>query len=63
MTKASRGKLRDLGFTIEEDGPHCKLVFKDPRYMFTVAKTPSDYRGAKNLAGNICKALDVEKKL
>ena len=63
LTKASRGKLRDLGFTIEEDGPHCKLVFKDPRYMFTVAKTPSDYRGAKNLTGNICKALDVEKKL
>ena len=31
--------------------------------MFTVAKTPSDYRGAKNLTGNICKALDVEKKL
>ena len=63
LTKASKAQLRDLGFTIEEDGPHCKLVFKDPRYMFTVAKTPSDHRSAKNLTSKICKVLDVEKKL
>ena len=63
LTKASKGKLRDLGFTIEEDGAHYKLVFKDPRYMFTVAKTPSDHRGVKNLTSKICKVLDVEKKL
>ena len=63
LTKASKGQLKDLGFTIEEDGPHYKLIFKDPRYMFTVAKTPSDHRGAKNLTSKICKVLDVEKKL
>ena len=63
MTKTTKGQLKDLGFTIEEDGPHYKIVFKDPRYMFTVAKTPGDYRGAKNLTTMICKTLDVEKKL
>ncbi|WP_087234324.1 hypothetical protein [Pseudoflavonifractor sp. An176] len=64
LTKVVKGQLKDLGFTIEEDGPHYKLVFKDPRYMFIVAKTPSDHhRGAKNLTRNICRALDVEKKL
>lgn len=63
LTKTTKGELRDLGFSIEEDGSHYKLIFKDPRYMFPVAKTPSDYRGAKNLAGTICKTLDVEKKM
>lgn len=63
MTKTTKGQLKDLGFTIEEDGPHYKIVFKDPRYMFTVSKTPGDYRGAKNLTTMICKTLDVEKKL
>ena len=63
MTKTTKGQLKELGFTIEEDGPHYKIIFKDPRYMFTVAKTPSDHRGAKNLASKICTALDVEKKI
>lgn len=63
LTTSVKGQLKDLGFTIEENGPHYKLVFKDPRYMFTVAKTPSDHRGAKNLTSKICKALNVEKKL
>lgn len=63
MTKTSKGQLKELGFTIEEDGPHYKIIFKDPRYMFTVAKTPSDHRGAKNLVSKICTVLDVEKKI
>lgn len=63
LTKVSKNQLTDLGFTIEGDGPHYKLVFKDPRYMFTVAKTPSDYRSVKNLVSKICKMLDVEKKI
>lgn len=63
MTKTTKGQLKDLGFTIDENGPHYKIVFKDPRYMFTVAKTPGDCRGAKNLTTMICKTLDVEKKL
>lgn len=63
MTKAMKNQLKDLGFSIEEDGPHYKMIFRDPRYIFTVAKTPSDHRGAKNLIATICKKLDVEKKM
>ena len=63
MTKATKCRLEELGFTIEEGGPHYKIIFKDPRYMFTVSKTPSDHRGAKNLISTICRALDVEKKI
>lgn len=63
LTKTMKGQLKDLGFVIEEDGSHYKIVFGDPRYMFIVAKTPSDCRGAKNLAGTICRTLDVEKKI
>lgn len=63
LTKVTKGQLKDLGFTIEEDGPHYKIIFRDPRYMFTVSKTPSEHRGAKNLIGTICRALDVEKKI
>ena len=63
MTRTTKEKLRDLGFSIEEDGPHYKIVFGDPRYMFTIAKTPSDHRGGKNLTGVICRTLDVEKKI
>lgn len=63
MTKTMKGQLKNIGFTIKEDGQHYKIIFGDPRYMFTVSKTPSDYRGKKNLTGTICKMLDVEKKI
>ena len=63
LTTSMKRQLKDLGFEIEEDGPHYKLVFKDPRYMFTVAKTPSDHRATKNLISKICKMLNVERKI
>lgn len=62
LTKSGKSQLQDLGFTIEEDGPHYKLIFHDSRYMFTVAKTPGDHREGKNLISQICNAIDVEKK-
>jgi len=64
ITQSSKTKLRDLGFEIEEDGRHDKIKFhNDPRYMFTVSKTPGDYREGLNLISDICKAIDVEKKI
>ena len=44
----------DMGFTITEDGKHYKLTYKnDPRYMITIAKTPSDTRAGSNNAARI----------
>lgn len=64
LNASNKSKLKDLGFLIEEDGgTHYKLTFHDPRYMFTVSKTPSDYREGKNLYSDICKILDVTRKL
>lgn len=58
-----KNQLKALGFSITEDGAHYKLTFKDPRYMVTVAKTPSDYRWGKNIAAEIKKMLNIEKKI
>lgn len=63
LSKTGKAQLRDIGFTIFEEGPHYKITFRDPRYMFTVAKTPSEYREGKNLISDICRLLDVEKKI
>ena len=63
LNKTSKAQLRDLGFTIEEDGPHYKLVFHDPRYMFTVSKTPSDHREGKNMISQIRAMIDINKKI
>jgi hypothetical protein len=44
-----RRQLNDLGFTVEEGGKHYKITFaNDDRYMFTLAKTPSDFRSNLN---------------
>ena len=42
--------LKELGFTITEEGKHYKLVYYgDGRYWATMVKTPSDkVRGGKN---------------
>ncbi|MBQ8589440.1 MAG: hypothetical protein IJ486_03195 [Firmicutes bacterium] len=62
LTPAIRTKLKELGFTIDEDGSHYKLTFQgDSRYMFTLSKTPSDHRGGKNLYSEVCNRLDVNK--
>lgn len=50
------------GKTIE-DGTHYKITFHDPRYMFTVSKTPGDHREGKNLISDICKAIDISWKI
>lgn len=63
LSKNDRQELTDAGFSFEEEGPHYKMTFYDPRYMFTIAKTPSDYREGHNLASDICKIIDVEKKI
>lgn len=63
LTKAGKAKLKSLGFTIEEAGPHYKLIFHDPRYMFTVSKTPSDYREGKNLISAITNAIALDRKI
>ncbi len=43
------GELKNAGFILTSDHKHYKLVYgNDPRYTFSFAKTPSDYRAAKN---------------
>lgn len=63
LTAAKKRSLEDLGFTIREEGAHYKITFHDSRYMFTIAKTPSDHREGKNLFSDICKKLDIYKKI
>lgn len=47
-------ELKQLGFTVTEDGKHYKLTyFDDNRYTITMAKTPSDGRAGKNNVSNI----------
>lgn len=54
MTSVLRQELLDMGFTITEEGKHYKLTYKnDPRYMITIAKTPSDTRAGSNNAARI----------
>lgn len=47
-------QLENMGFQITMDGKHYKLTYYgDERYVFTLAKTPSDYRGGKNATQSI----------
>jgi len=49
LTPAMRSTLNELGFDIDESGPHVKLTwFDDERYTFTLAKSGSDARGGAN---------------
>lgn len=63
LSKATKVQLKSLGFTVEEDGTHYKLTFHDPRYIFSVSKTPSDHREGKNLVSDICNVIDIERKI
>ena len=63
LTSAKKSRLKDVGFSVQEDGPHYKLIFHDERYMFTISKTPSDYRNGDNTISDICKRLDIERKI
>ena len=55
---ADRNKLKDLGFSITEEGKHIKLTWNDDsRYIITLSKTPSDIRSGKNTASDAIKLL------
>lgn len=61
LTSAMRRDLGNLGFRIEER-VHYRLTYKDDeRYAFTMSKTSSDKRAAKNLRSEILKMLFCEK--
>lgn len=58
LNGAMKQELLDLGISISEDGKHYKLIYKnDPRYMVTIAKTPSDSRAGNNCAALINKTM------
>lgn len=63
LNSTKKTQLKTLGFTIEEDGSHYKLVFHDSRYTFSVSKTPSDHREGKNMISDITKMIDVTRKI
>lgn len=63
LNSSAKSILKKHGFVITEDTKHYHLMFHEPRYMFTGAKTPSEHRGGKNLAAEIRRTLDVEKKI
>lgn len=58
LDKRTRRALEDLGFSIQDEGKHYKLVFQgDDRYTFTLPKSGSDHRGGLNAASDIGKLL------
>jgi hypothetical protein len=58
MDRRTRKGLEDLGFSIQEDGKHFKLIFgDDDRYTFALPKSGSDRRGGLNAASDISKRL------
>lgn len=53
--------LEAIGFEITDDGKHVKAVYNnDPRYTFTLPKTPSDHRSIKNCISDITKKLVIK---
>lgn len=58
LDKKTRRTLEEIGFSISEEGKHCKITFQgDDRYTFTLPKSGSDYRGGRNSASDIGKLL------
>lgn len=54
MTPKLQGVLERIGFTINDEGKHLKLTYKDdPRYTYILAKTGSDRRGSLNAYSDI----------
>ena len=50
--------LKELGFSIADEGKHIKLTWADDsRYTITVSKSPSDNRGLRNCASDALKLL------
>ena len=57
-------KLKEIGFEFISDQNHYKIRYKNnEKYQFTIYKTPSDYRGGKNMASDIIKKISVYKFL
>lgn len=53
-----RSTLRDLGFTVNEEGKHVQAIFQgDDRYTITIPKTASDHRAGQNTVSEIRKKL------
>lgn len=57
-----RSTLEKCGFTIEK-GSHDKIFFHNPKYCFTLANSPSDHRGQKNMLTDILKKINVYRKI
>ncbi|MEW6764247.1 MAG: hypothetical protein AB1344_00490 [Pseudomonadota bacterium] len=58
MESTTRSELERLGFVINEDGKHYKLIFRgEDRCPFVLAKTGSDHRGGLNSYKDIKKRL------
>lgn len=58
MTPKIRSDLENLGFDIEEEGKHIKIIYRgDGRYTFTLPKTSSDVRAGLNISSDISKRL------
>lgn len=58
LSGEKKQRLKELGFTITEDGKHYKLTYYgDARYLTTVSKTASDVREGKNIA------LTIEREM
>ncbi|MCT2419505.1 hypothetical protein N1689_16785 [Pantoea sp. XY16] len=54
MTPKLQGILEKIGFSINDDGKHLKLTYKDdPRYTYVLPKTGSDRRGSLNAYSDI----------
>ncbi|MCD8307603.1 MAG: hypothetical protein LUD51_05205 [Clostridia bacterium] len=53
-------ELERLGFTVVSESMHYKVIFKDnPKYCFSLSKSPSDVRTGKNAAAEIIARLSV----
>lgn len=63
LNKNTITQLKQLGFEVKVDGPHYKLYFYKPKYMFSVSKTPSDHREGKNVISQIRNIIDIERKI
>jgi hypothetical protein len=58
MTPTIKSDLNNLGFTIDDDGKHYKLIYmQDDRYTFPLPKSGSDWRGGMNAASDISKRV------
>lgn len=58
ITRREIALLEQIGFVVEDGGKHYRATFGgDPRLVFTLHKTASDYRSPKNLVSQIVKAL------